>query len=189
MAFVGLVLCMSFAAMSRSDDTPAKRSNDSVYEATVSLIKKYETLHQPRNWPYVGYGHRVLPGERFPRNKAVSPGLAETILRRDLDKNTAYFREFGKDSLLLGVLAYNIGSGAVMRSSIVKKLRAGDRNIYNEYVSHCRYNGKVHAGLRKRREEEFALLYQADKDVAQVTDGASRDTVYIYAETKTTSVK
>ena len=28
-------------------------------------IKKYEGLHGPKHHPYVGYGHKLLPGERF----------------------------------------------------------------------------------------------------------------------------
>lgn len=42
---------------------------DPGFETAVEIIKKYETLHTPRNWPYIGYGHRVLPGENTrPKN-------------------------------------------------------------------------------------------------------------------------
>lgn len=30
------------------------------FEKAVIIIKKYETLHRPKDYPYVGYGHRVL---------------------------------------------------------------------------------------------------------------------------------
>lgn len=101
----------------------------SKFETAVEIIKKYETLHQPRHWPFVGYGHRVLPGEKFPRNRALDEATADKILRKDLLKNCAVFRNYGADSLLLGVLAYNIGMGAVSRSSLTKRLAAGDRDI------------------------------------------------------------
>ena len=45
------------------------------FERAVIIIKKFETLHRPKDYPYVGYGHRVLPGEptgeacSSPRNK------------------------------------------------------------------------------------------------------------------------
>jgi len=42
---------------------------------------------------------------------------------------------------------------------LIKKLEAGDRNIYHEYVAFCHYKGKRHAMLLKRRKAEFALLY------------------------------
>lgn len=75
------------------------------------------------------------------------------------------FRQFGKDSLLLATLAYNVGpyrllgSGKTPKSKLIRKLEAGDRNIYREYIVFCNYKGKRHAMLLKRRKAEFALLY------------------------------
>lgn len=129
------------------------------FEKAVAIIKKYETLHQPRHYPLVGYGHKVLPGEKYSRTKSLSESEADALLRKDLLKNCAVFRSYGKDSLLLGVLAYNIGSGATLRSSVVKKLKAGDRDIYSNYVAHCRYRGKENKQLKQRRLEEFETLF------------------------------
>ena len=42
---------------------------------------------------------------------------------------------------------------------MIKKLEAGDRNIYHEYIAFCSYKGKRHAMLLTRRKVEFALLY------------------------------
>lgn len=134
-----------------------------LFEEAVRIIKKYETIHQPRHWPFVGYGHKVLPGEKFSRKKALSEAEAEKILRADLLKNCAQFRQYGKDSLILGVLAYNIGWGAVKRSSIIKMLKMGNRNFKDIYIAHCRYKGKVHKQIQKRRIEEFETLYIPDK--------------------------
>lgn len=133
-----------------------------LFEEAVRIIKKYETLHQPKHWPFVGYGHKVLPGEKFSRTKALSEEEADKILRSDLLKNCAQFREFGKDSLILGVLAYNIGPGAVKRSSIINMLKMGNRNFREIYISHCRYKGKVHNQIKRRRIEEFETLYIPD---------------------------
>lgn len=131
----------------------------SPFEQAVEIIKKYEGLHSSRHWPLVGYGHKVLPGEKYSRSRTLSEVEAEALLRKDLLKNCAVFREFGPDSLLLGVLAYNIGPGAAMRSSVVKKLRAGDRDIEANYIAHCKYRGKEHAQIKRRRTEEFATLF------------------------------
>ena len=65
----------------------------------------------------------------------------------------------GKDSVLLGALAYNCGPGVVNKSSILKKLKSGDRNIFKAYTSHCRYKGKRHKGLYTRRLTEIAALF------------------------------
>lgn len=132
---------------------------EEIFESAVRLIKKYETLHQPRHYPLVGYGHKVLPGEKFSRTEAMDERKADSLLRVDLLKNCAMFRQFGKDSLLLGTLAYNVGSGTVLKSSIVKKLSRGDRDIRQTYLSYCKYRGKRHAQIAQRRKEEFDLLF------------------------------
>lgn len=129
------------------------------FEKAVAIIKKYETLHQPKHWPLVGYGHKVMAGEKFSRTKTMSEADADALLRKDLLKNCAVFRSFGADSLLLGVLAYNIGSGATMKSSIVRKLKEGNRDIYDIYVSYSKYRGKTLSQLKRRRIEEFETLF------------------------------
>lgn len=135
------------------------KSEESDFEKAVKIIKKYEGLHQPRHYPLVGYGHLVLPGEKFNRKRAMGEAEAEKLLRKDLLKNCAVFRAWGPDSLILGVLAYNIGSGATLRSSVAKKLKAGNRDIYEIYIAHSRYRGKVHAQIKRRRIEEFETLF------------------------------
>lgn len=138
----------------------------SSFEQAVEIIKKYETLHQPKHWPLVGYGHKVLPGEKFSRTKALSEKEADALLRKDLLKNCAVFRQYGTDSLLLGVLAYNIGSGNVKKSSVVKLLKAGNRNIKDAYLAHSKYRGKVHKQIKARRIEEFDALFVSNDLVA-----------------------
>lgn len=70
-----------------------------------------------------------------------------------------------KDTLLLTLFAYNVGVGRLLgygkrpKSRLLQKIEAGERNFYQEYVSLCRYKGKVLSGLVKRRQVEFALFY------------------------------
>lgn len=133
------------------------------FERAVVCIKHFEGLHTWKDYPYVGYGHRLLPGERF--TAAMTERQADSLLRADLIKRFASFQRFGKDALLLTVLSYNIGeyrllgSGRRPKCRLVWKLESGDRDIYREYVSFCRYKGKVLRGLVKRRKVEFALFY------------------------------
>lgn len=163
-------------AQAHPQQETAETEELSDFEKAVQIIKKYETLHQPRHWPLVGYGHMVLPGEKFSRTKAMGEKEAEELLRKDLLKNCAVFREFGADSLLLGVLAYNIGSGATMRSSVVKKLREGNRDIFDNYVAHSKYKGKSHAGLKKRRIEEFETLFIIEEEKTEGPSAALKET-------------
>lgn len=131
-----------------------------LFERAVLIIKKFETMHHPKNWPYVGYGHQVQPGEPYRRGVQLTEAQADALLRKDLAKFVSLYKEYGKDSVLLGALAYNCGPGVVNKSSILKKLKAGDRNIFKAYTSHCRYKGKRHLGLLKRRITEISALYQ-----------------------------
>ena len=130
------------------------------FERAVIIIKKFETMHQPKHWPYVGYGHRVLPGDPYRRGCQLTEPQADALLRKDLRKFISLFSDFAPaDALLLGVLSYNIGPGAVKRSTVYHKLKSGDRNIYAAYAAHCRYKGKFHKGLYTRRLTELAALY------------------------------
>ncbi|WP_290375675.1 glycoside hydrolase family protein [uncultured Duncaniella sp.] len=129
------------------------------FERAVIIIKKFETLHRPKDYPYVGYGHRVLPGEPYRRGVQLSEKQADTLLRKDLRKFVSLYKAYGKDALLLGVLAYNCGPGVVNRSTVLKKLKSGNRNIFKAYTAHCRYKGKFHKQLHQRRLIEIAVLY------------------------------
>ena len=130
-----------------------------LFERAVLIIKKFETLHKPRHWPYVGYGHQVQPGEPYRRGCQLTEAQADALLRKDLAKFCAMYSRYGKDSVLLGALAYNCGPGVVNKSTVLKKLKHGDRNIFKAYTSHCRYKGKFHKQLHQRRLIEFAALY------------------------------
>jgi lysozyme len=78
---------------------------------------------------------------------------------KDLAKFCALYSQYGKDLVLLGALAYNCGPGVVNKSTVLKKLKRGDRNIFKAYTSHCRYKGKWYKGLCNRKLTEFAALY------------------------------
>ena len=130
-----------------------------LFERAVLIIKKFETMHKPKHWPYVGYGHQVQPGEPYRRGVQLTEAQADALLRKDLAKFVSLYKDYGKDAVLLGALAYNCGPGVVNKSSILKKLKSGDRNIFQAYTSHCRYKGKWHKGIHTRRLTEFAALY------------------------------
>lgn len=130
------------------------------FERAVLIIKKFETLHKPKHWPAIGYGHMVQPKEPYRRGIQLSERQADILLRNDLMKFVSLYKHMGmNDAILLGTLAYNIGPGAVNKSSVYRKLKNGNRDIYHEYIAHCHYKGKKHSGLLKRRMTEFAALF------------------------------
>lgn len=119
---------------------------------------------EKKHWPYVGWGHKVLPGERF--TNSISKAQGDSILREDLRKLCRMFSYLGRDSLLAAVLSYNVGPyrlkgyGKRPKSRLLKKLESGDRNIYKEYVSFRCYKGKVVPSIERRRKVEFMLLFE-----------------------------
>ncbi len=129
------------------------------FERAVIIIKKFETLHKPKHWPYVGYGHQVQPGEPYRRGVQLTEKQADALLRKDLRKFVSLYKAYGKDALLLGVLAYNCGPGTVNKSTVLKRLKSGNRDIFKSYTAHCRYKGKFHRQLYKRRITEFVVLF------------------------------
>ena len=163
---LALLVCVQALA---APNAQAQRGADRLFslplfERAVVCIKHYEGLHGPKNHPYVGYGHRLLPGERL--SCAMTKRQADSLLRADLKKRLVTFRRFGRDSLLLAVLSYNVGEyrllgyGKQPKSRLVQKLESGDRDIRDEYTSFCRYRGKELKALRLRRRVELALLYK-----------------------------
>lgn len=108
------------------------------FERAVRCTKYFEGWHSEKHHPYVGWGHRLQSGERYSA-RTMTKRQADALLRKDLRKFCAMFRQFGRDSLLLATLAYNVGpyrllgSGKIPKSTLIRKLEAGDRNIYREY--------------------------------------------------------
>lgn len=146
-------------AVSQTDTEPRKAPT---FEDAIAIIKKYEGLSGPSHWPFVGYGHKVMPGEKFTRGKKLSEAEADALARKDYAKLCAKYREFGADSLLLAALAYNCGPGVVAKSSVLSKLKAGNRDIEASYIAHSRYKGKQLSQLKRRRQEELATLFVKD---------------------------
>lgn len=130
------------------------------FERAILIIKKFETLHKPKHWPYVGYGHQVQRGEPYRRGVQLTERQADILLRKDLRKFCALYSQYGNDSILLACLAYNCGPGVVNKSSVLKKLKSGNRNIFKAYTAHCRYKGKFHKQLHQRRIMEIMILFQ-----------------------------
>ena len=122
-----------------------------------------EGWHGPEHYPYVAYGHRIRKGEKFPVSLTESEG--DSILRKDLKEMCALFRHLGKDSLLVACLAYQVGPyrllgyGRMPKSTLIRKLEAGNRGIYADFIRYCHYKGKKIPSIERRRKEEYRLLF------------------------------
>ncbi len=147
------------ATPSISEDKSVAITEEALFEKAVEIIKKYESLHKASHWPYVGYGHRVRKGDGFTRGHELSETEADRLLRKDLGIYVDLYKNFGKDAILLAVLAYNCGNGRVDASPVLRKLKRGDRDIRDAYLSHARSGGKFRRQLHKRRIEEYNTLF------------------------------
>ena len=134
------------------------------FERAIRLIMRYEGWHGPDKTPYIAYGHRILPGEQLSYGMSREEG--EALLRKDLLERCALFRRFGVDSLLLAVLAYQVGHnrllgyGKMPKSKLIRKLERGERDIGQEYLSFRCWKGRVIPSIERRRRMELALLYE-----------------------------
>ena len=134
------------------------------FERAVVLIKHYEQWHTAKHYPYIGYGHKIQEGEAL--TYPITEHQADSILRADLRKHCARFRRYGADSLLLGSVSYNCGSAALLgskqkpRSTLIRKLDAGNRDILPDLLGFCRYKGRKHPQIQRRRMMEYLLLFE-----------------------------
>ena len=165
-----LLLCQNIMAQNKTPTTDSPSQRDlgifalPPFERAVRCIKYYEGWHDiKRNYPYIGWGHRILPYEKYRKNLTFQQ--ADSLLRSDLRKLCAVFRKYGRDTLLLAVLAYNVGpykilgNGKFPKSRLLQKIEQGERNIRREYLEFCRWKGKYIASIKRRRQMELLLLY------------------------------
>ena len=133
------------------------------FDKAVACIKYYEGLHTKKDYPYIGYGHCLQPGERL--SWCITKKQADSLLRSDLRKLCVLFRKYDKDSLLLATISYNVGCGRILgngkypKSKLLRKIEAGDRKFQKEYLEFCKYKGKRIASIQRRRYTELRLLY------------------------------
>ena len=62
-------------------------------------------------------------------------------------------------------LAYQVGPyrllgyGRMPKSTLIRKLEAGNRGIYADFIRYCHYKGKKIPSIERRRKEEYRLLF------------------------------
>ena len=155
------LLCLCSVSYARA--TPRNLPyTDKQFEMAVACIKHFEGWHNMKT--YVGYGHQVQKGERYSA-RTLTKEQGDLLLRLDLMRNLYLFHSYGKDALLLSVLAYNVGPYAILgtskrpKSRLLRKIERGDRNIYSDYIAFCRWHGKKIPSIKFRRQVEYDLFF------------------------------
>lgn len=144
----------------------------------LDLIKKFEgcklkAYPDPGTGGYpwtIGYGHTkdVKPGDTCTQEQAEAWLLeeAEEFAKQVRALVTVDLYNYELDALTS--FAYNVGIGNLKKSTLLKKLNAGDRlGASAEFGKWNKAAGKILPGLTKRREQERLLfLNQGEKKVA-----------------------
>ena len=78
-----------------------------LFERMVAITKHFEGWHDPKTTPgYVGYGHQLQKGERFP--KTLTRQRADLLLRTDLLRHLRLYARYGRDAYLLATLSSQV---------------------------------------------------------------------------------
>lgn len=140
----------------------------------LALIKQHEGLRLEAypdagyGWgrATIGYGHTAQAGPPgVVQGMKITVSDAEQILRNDLRKFEGYVKSAVHVPLnqhqfdALVSWTFNLGPGNLKTSTMLRKLNAGDyQGAADEMLRWNKSNGKVLAGLTKRREAERALF-------------------------------
>ena len=111
----------------------------------------------------IGYGHtgKVQKGQKITQAEAdrlLSNDVAP--IEKQLTADVPNVSQHQFDALVS--FCFNLGVSAYMGSTLRRKLKAGDRlGAAEEFPKWCRANGKVVAGLQRRRNAERAMFLQS----------------------------
>lgn len=112
----------------------------------------------------IGYGHAIKPSEGHLKKAILTREQAAELLKEDVrdaeDAVNTYVKVPLKQEQFDALVSFtfNVGGGALKRSTLLEKLNAGHCcAVPDELRRWRRAGGKVVAGLVARREKEIAL--------------------------------
>lgn len=144
-------------------------------KASIDLVKDFEGLRlapylDSVKVPTIGYGTTFYEGGKKVTlaDPTITEARAEQLLSTHMDAFAASVEKLVKVPLTdnqFGALcsfAYNLGAGALGKSTLLKKLNAKDyAGAAGEFEKWNKAGGAVLAGLTRRRQAEKALFLQS----------------------------
>lgn len=117
-------------------------------------------------YPTIGYGHLIKTGEDF--SAGITREQASELLLQDTKtavdavnaKVTINLTQSQFDALV--DFTYNLGAGALNRSTLLKHLNSGMPVLLRNFTDWNRAAGKAIPGLTRRRTEEFNLFSKGE---------------------------
>ena len=158
--------------------------------AGANLIKHYESCLQKKGEHYhayhcpagvltIGWGHTHHHGRKFDASSRWTAQECDQAFLEDMETFERDVRKLVRVPLeahqfdALVSFTYNCGSGALAKSTLLKKVNAGDFDgAAKEFHKWNKANGKVHKGLTRRRASE-SLMFQGKSD--ENFDGVADD--------------
>lgn len=149
------------------DKKPSYRKAKEFEFTAFDLVKKWEGLKlvgylpTPDDVPTVGYGHTKTAeiGQR------ITEAQAHEFLAEDIKDAENAVKRYVKVKInqnqydALVSFTFNLGAGALQRSTLLRKLNTGDyEGAANEFGKWIYQGKKVLTGLINRRKEERALF-------------------------------
>ena len=136
--------------------------------AGIRLIQDFEGFSKDRyadsaGLPTIGYGHLIRPHENLPER--ITQAYATGLLRQDLNVAEACVNRLVQVDLTqaqydaLVSFTFNLGCGALSKSTLLKRLNAGDyHGAAREFLKWVYAGGRKIEGLMNRRVAERAMF-------------------------------
>lgn len=153
-------------------------------KAGLDLIKQFEGCRLkaykcPADVWTIGYGHTSAAGSpKVTSGMTITQAQANKILAQDLGQYENAINDSAKVDLTqdqfdaLVSFVYNVGIGAFQKSTLLKKLNAGQYDaVPAELMKWTKAGGKELPGLVRRRRAEAALWRGVDDSKAVKQDG------------------
>ena len=148
-------------------------------QAGLALIAKSEGCRAtryrcPAGLETIGYGHVISKNERHLRDATLTEAQALTLLKSDCliaektvnDRVCLPLNQNQFDALVS--LVFNIGGGAFLHSTLLKKLNAGDFiSAAQEFLRWDKSANRTLPGLTARRREEHDLFLTPPHETEQ----------------------
>lgn len=118
----------------------------------------------------IGYGHLVHQGNitaadrKGQFGKGITKAQGMTLLHQDCGRMVQAVRDSVTVPLTqrqfdaLVSFTFNVGAGALRRSTLLKRINAGDLDVAGEFAKWNKAGGKVFAGLTRRRTAEAEMF-------------------------------
>jgi GH24 family phage-related lysozyme (muramidase) len=142
--------------------TPAPQDNPNALSAAgMAALQMREgfsaTPYADHKGYSIGFGHLIKPGENL---ATVTVGQAVDLMRTDIawavqavaDTITAPINQSQFDALVS--FAYNVGEGAFKRSTLARRINAGDPGASDEFGRWIYASGQQNSALIARRTSE-----------------------------------